>query len=308
MMLPQAGAAPSARTPWTSHVMRIAAIRDEAPGVQTYAVVFRDGEVGGDGYRFEPGQFNMLLLPGIGEAAISISSAADVDPSAGPDAGTDSRRAGGRGRSPVIEHTVRAVGNVTQALARLGQGAEVILRGPFGKPWPLEALRGRDVVIAAGGVGLASLRAAILRLVARRDDYAAITILHGAKTPADLLYTGEFAAWRTAGITVHTIVDAAGPDWTGHRGLVTDLLDPLDMAAGSTSLLCCGPEAMMAAVVRRAKSRGLADADIYLSVERNMACAAGFCGLCQFGPAFVCKDGPVFRHDVIAPFLAVANL
>ena len=276
--------------------MRVAAIRDEAPGVRTYAVAFRDGDAHGDRYRFEPGQFNMLLLPGIGEAAISISSAADPDPTVGP------------GRGTVIEHTVRSVGNVTQALARLGVGDEVILRGPFGKPWPLEALRGRDIVVAAGGVGLASLRAAILRLVARRRDYAAITILHGAKTPADLLYAGEYAAWRAAGITVHTIVDAAGPDWAGHRGLVPDLLDPLDMAAGRTSLLCCGPEAMMAAVVRRAKLRGLTDVDILLSVERNMACAAGFCGLCQFGPAFVCKDGPVFRHDVIAPFLAVANL
>lgn len=287
------GPATVAGTPWKSRVMRIAAIRDEAPGVRTYTLAFRDGD--GDG-RFAPGQFNMLLLPGIGEAAISISAAAGDDAATAPD------------NHQVIEHTVRAVGNVTQALARLGVGDEVVVRGPFGRPWPLDALRGRDIVIAAGGVGLASLRAAILALMARRTDHAAITILHGAKTPADLLYAGEYDAWRAAGIVVHATVDVAGSDWTGHRGLVPDLLDGIALAAGRTSLLCCGPEPMMEAVVRRARSRGLSDADIFLSVERNMACAAGFCGLCQFGPAFVCKDGPVFRHDEIAAYLAVRHL
>lgn len=238
--------------------------------------------------RFEPGQFHMLLLPGIGEAAISISS----DPE----------------EPATIEHTVHALGNVTLALARLGVGDEIILRGPFGRGWPLEALRGRDIVIAAGGLGLASLRAAIRQLARRRHDYGRITVVHGARSPAVLLYGLDYAAWRDAGIDVRTIVDQAAPGWTGPVGFVPALLADIPLEASRTSLLCCGPEAMMKAVVDTAVERGIAAADILLSVERNMSCAAGFCGLCQFGPAFVCKDGPVFRYPAISPFLAVPHL
>jgi NAD(P)H-flavin reductase len=278
---------PRPGTPWQSRVTRIAAVRAEAPGVRTYDLVFRDGP--GD-YRFLPGQFNMLLLPGIGEAAISISS--------------DSLAAAGRG----VGHTVRAVGNVTEALARLDVGAEVILRGPFGKPWPLDDLRGRDLVVVAGGVGLASLRSAILHIAAHRGRYGRVAVLHGAKTPADLLCTADYAAWRREGIEVVTTVDAPDPGWTGRVGFVPVAFDALPIAPEATSVLCCGPERMMDAVVDRALSRGVGPADILLSLERNMACAAGFCGLCQFGPAFICKDGPVFRYDAIAAYLAVPHL
>jgi NAD(P)H-flavin reductase len=297
-------------SPWTAHVMRIVAVRPEIEGVQTFDLEFRDGPPPG-GYRFLPGQFNMLCLPGIGEAAISIAS----DP---------------RAAAPV-GHTFRAVGNLTTALARLGVGAEVILRGPFGTAWPLATLVGRDLVIAAGGLGLASLRAAILHVASTRDDYGQVAVLHGAKRPADLLYTSEYDAWRKAGLDVRVIVDAVDPAaaaaWTGPVGFVPALLDGLALAPGRTSLLCCGPEPMMHAVVERAVAvagGAAADAssaaagaaaetaagplDVWLSLERNMACAAGFCGLCQFGPEFVCRDGPVFRHDRIARFLAIRHL
>jgi len=302
-------------SPWTAHVMRIAAVRPEIDGVQTIDLVFRDGPPPG-GYRFLPGQFNMLCLPGIGEAAISIAS----DPAVAAPVG----------------HTFRAVGNLTHALARLGAGAEVILRGPFGTAWPLDAVVGRDLIIAAGGLGLASMRAAILQVVARRGDYGRVAVLHGAKTPAALLYTSEYEAWRGAGLDVRVIVDAADAEdaaadavgvttrepWRGPVGFVPALLDGLEIQPGRTSLLCCGPEPMMQAVVDRAvflnagcagtpaaqPSASAAPIDIWLSLERNMACAAGFCGLCQFGPEFVCRDGPVFRHDRIARFLTVRHL
>ena len=274
--------------------MRIASIRDEAPGVRTYALAFRDGPVP---YDFAAGQFNMLLLPGIGEAAISIASApASRSPSAS------------RVPAAPIEHTVRAVGNVTLALARLGPGAEVLLRGPFGRPWPLADLRGRDLVIVGGGVGLATLRSAILAVAAQRGDFGRVTVIHGAKTPADLLYTAEHPAWRAAGIDVTTVVNRADAAWSGPIGLVVDPLDALDLAAGSTTVLTCGPEPMLHAVAEHARHRGIAAADVLVSMERNMACAAGFCGLCQFGPAFVCRDGPVFSWAAIAPFLAVPHL
>ena len=277
------GFAPPAppRSPWQGRPARLVAVEAEAPDVATYQFVC------GEPFAFAPGQFNMLHLPGIGAAAISISS----DPGAA-----------------TVAHTVRAVGNVTQALTRLLPGAGVLLRGPWGMPWPLAALGGRDVLIVAGGLGLASLRAAIVALVRRRADFGTIRLLIGGRTPADRLYAGEYPTWLRAGLDVRAIVDRPDDEWRGPVGLVTDLLADLDVAPSRTSVLCCGPEPMMQAVAAAVMQRGVAAADIFLSLERNMACAAAICGLCQLGPAFVCRDGPVFRHDRIAPFLDVRHL
>lgn len=275
------------RDAWQHHAARIMAIRDEVTGVRTYDLVFRDSRAAAR-YEFAPGQFNMLYLPGIGEAAISISS----DPA---------------DRSS-ISHTVKAVGNVTDALARLGVGDEVILRGPFGTPWPLADLRGHDIVIAVGGVGLASVRAAILEIATNRESYGRVAVLFGAKTPAALLYEREYDTWRGRGIDVRTIVDQADAGWRGPTGLVTLLFDDLALDPSRTGLLACGPEPMMLAVVRRAEAAGLSQARMFVSMERNMICAARLCGLCQFGPEFVCRDGPVFPYDRIARFLAIPNL
>jgi NAD(P)H-flavin reductase len=275
------------RDAWQHHAMRIMVIRDEVTGVRTYDLVFRDSRAAAR-YEFAPGQFNMLYLPGIGEAAISISS----DPA---------------DRSS-ISHTVKSVGNVTDALARLAVGDEVILRGPFGTPWPLADLRGHDIVIAVGGVGLASVRAAILAIARDRESYGRVAVLFGAKTPAALLYQREYDAWRGRGIDVRTIVDQADAGWRGRTGLVTLLFDDLALDPSRTGLLACGPEPMMLAVVRRAEAEGLAQSQMFLSMERNMICAARLCGLCQFGPEFVCRDGPVFPYDRIARFLTIPNL
>lgn len=277
----------SGRDAWHHHVTRIVATRDEVAGVRTYDLAFRDPDAAA-GYVFAPGQFNMLYLPGIGEAAISISS----DP---------------RERA-FVGHTVKAVGNVTQALERLGAGDEVVLRGPFGTAWPLEELRGRDVVIVTGGVGLASVRSAILQIIAARGDYGRVAVLFGAKTPAGLIYTDEYDRWRAAGIEVLLTVDEADGNWTGRVGLVTALFDDLDFSSASSGLICCGPEPMMLAVVKRAGAAGISPSDTYLSMERNMSCAARLCGLCQFGPEFVCRDGPVFPYDRIARFLEIRHL
>lgn len=275
------------RDAWQHHATRIVAVRDEVAHVRTYDLAFRDSQMAAD-YSFAPGQFNMLYLPGIGEAAISISS-----------------DHGARGS---IGHTVKAVGNVTDALARLGVGDEVILRGPFGTPWPLADLRGHDVVIAVGGVGLASVRAAILAIAHDRDSYGRVSLLFGAKTPAVQLYEHEYDDWRGRGIDVRIIVDRGDGGWSGRTGLVTSLFDDLPLDSSRTSLICCGPEPMMLAVVRRAEAAGLLHSRMFVSMERNMICAARLCGLCQFGPEFVCRDGPVFPYDRIAKFLAIPNL
>ncbi|MFM8415305.1 MAG: FAD/NAD(P)-binding protein [Planctomycetota bacterium] len=276
-----------AADPWRSHPARILRITPEVPGVRTYDLEFTDPAVR-DAYRFAAGQFNMLFLPGIGEAAISISS----------DAATPQ----------LLAHTVRAVGNVTDALARLEVGDEVLLRGPFGRPWPVDALEGRHVIVVGGGLGLASQRAAIHEFARHRDRYASVTILHGAKTPAGLFYVAEYDAWRAAGIDVCPAVESGDASWGGHVGLVTELFADLAIAPARAAVLCCGPDPMMTAVARAAAGIGIAGRDVYVSLERNMACAVRHCGLCQFGPHFVCQDGPVFAYDSIAEFLAVPHL
>jgi len=273
--------------PWRSHPARILRIRPEVPGVQTYDLEFRDARVG-DAYRFAAGQFNMLYLPGIGEAAISIAS----------DSATPA----------VLAHTVRAVGNVTGALARLDVGDEVLLRGPYGRPWPVDELAGRHVVVVGGGLGLASQRTAICGFARHRDRYASVTILHGAKTPAGLFFQREYDAWRAAGIDVRPTVDEADASWSGHVGLVTDLFAGLAIDPTRAAVLCCGPDPMMTAVARAAGVIGIEEGNVFVSLERNMACAVRHCGLCQFGPQFVCQDGPVFPYDSIAGLLTVPHL
>jgi sulfhydrogenase subunit gamma (sulfur reductase) len=284
---PAGGPADAAADPWRSHPARILRITPEVPGVQTYDLEFRDERVR-DAYRFQAGQFNMLYLPGIGEAAISISSDAAMP--------------------RMLAHTVRAVGNVTEALARLDVGDEVLLRGPYGRPWPVDSLCGRHVIVVGGGLGLASQRTAILECARCRARYASITILHGAKTPEGLFYTAEYAAWRAAGIDVRPAVDTPDATWRGHVGLVTDLFADLAIDPGNAAVLCCGPDPMMSAVARAAAGIGIAPRDVFVSLERNMACAVRHCGLCQFGPHFVCQDGPVFAYDRIAEYLAVPHL
>lgn len=286
-MSPAAAGSAPVTDPWRSHAARILRITPEVPGVRTYDLEFTDEEIRA-GYRFAAGQFNMLHLPGIGEAAISISSDA-----AAPQ---------------VLAHTVRAVGNVTDALARLDVGDGVLLRGPFGRPWPVEAIRGRHVVVVGGGLGLASQRTAILGLARQRQHHASVTILHGAKTPAGLFYTAEYGAWRAAGIDVRPTVDEGDLAWRGPVGLVTDLFAGLAIDPANAAVLCCGPDPMMAAVARAAAGVGIAGRDVYVSLERNMACAVRHCGLCQLGPHFVCQDGPVFAYDSIAALLAVPHL
>jgi NAD(P)H-flavin reductase len=203
---------------------------------------------------------------------------------------------------------VRAVGNVTDALARCRVGDEVLVRGPFGTPWPLDRVAGCDVVIVGGGLGLASQRAAIRSLAHGVGSARQVTVLHGAKTPAGLLYRDEYPAWRAAGIDVRTVVDAADDDWTGAVGLVTDLLAEVPLDPDATMILCCGPDPMMVGIAEAAVRRGVPAARVFLSLERNMACAVAHCGLCQFGPLFICRDGPVLGYDALAGLLAVAHL
>ena len=239
--------------------------------------------------RFAPGQFNMLYVFGVGEVPLSISG----DP-ANP--------------LPLI-HTIRAVGPVTEAMEKLRSGDMVGIRGPFGTAWPVVEAEGSDVVIVAGGVGLAPLRSAIYQVLANREKYGKICIYYGARTPEDILYSAELKKWRGRfDLTVDVTVDRATSQWVGRVGVVTRLVaqggfDPLHTLA-----MICGPELMMRYTVQVLQQQGVGDDRMYLSMERNMECAIGFCGHCQFGPYFVCKDGPVFRYDRIVNLLEVREL
>ena len=238
---------------------------------------------------FEPGQFNMLSVFGVGEIPISIS---------GPV--SDSSK---------IIHTIRDVGPVSRALAALTPGAVLGLRGPYGAPWPVEAARGRDVVVVAGGLGLAPVRPILYELVENRGAYGKVTLLYGARSPAEILFAEELGQWRARlDMGVEVSVDRATEDWRGHVGVVTALLRQADFDPEATNAFVCGPEIMMRFAANGLVDLGVAATDIHLSMERNMQCAIGLCGHCQFGPVFVCKDGPVFDWATMKPLMRIKEL
>jgi len=273
--------------PWIPLEVRIDGIKQELPNTSSYQLQFTNDSIASR-YRFLPGQFNMLYLPGLGESAISISSDPD--------------------NHDLLTHTVRVAGNVTGALSRCRVGDQIFLRGPFGSAWPVDQCRGRDVILASGGIGLAPLRPVLYHIMRRRGDFGRVWLLYGARSPESLLYTDEFDSWRNAGIEVYVTVDIADEHWSGEIGVVPGLFSRVDLNADAASVLTCGPEIMMRFVIGEAVSRGVDPANVYLSMERNMSCAMGFCGHCQLGPAFVCKDGPVFSYPQMEPYLNLEDL
>ncbi len=242
-------------------------------------------------FAFLPGQFNMLYVPGVGEVPISISG----DPA----------------RPLPVDHTIRAVGFVTRALTSLRPGDMVGLRGPFGRGWPLDAARGKDVVIVGGGIGLAPLRPLIYYILRHRDDFASVVILYGARSPRELLYRRELEQWRGRfDVEALVTVDRGDEKWRGHVGVVTTLFRQAErfFSPANTVAFICGPEIMMRFTVREFQERGVPDSNIYISMERNMKCGVGLCGHCQYGPKFICKDGPVFSYAEIGPLFEVREI
>jgi len=192
---------------------------------------------------------------------------------------------------------------VTQALQRLRRGDVIGVRGPFGSAWPIGENKGNDVVIIAGGIGLAPLRPVIYYLLSHREQYGRVLLLYGARTPNDLLYTRELEQWRGRfDLDVQITVDTAVSSWRGHVGVVTRFIAKASFDQANTVALLCGPEVMMRFSIAELQQQGLSAEHIFISMERNMHCAVGFCGHCQFGPTFICKDGPVFRYDRVRPW------
>ena len=234
-----------------------------------------------------PGQFTMMYVPGIGEVPISISGT-------GPGAG--------------LVQTVRAVGAVTRALCAAGQGQMIGLRGPYGTHWEVDRAAGGDLLIVAGGIGLAPLREALLAALGNGARYRRIVVLIGARSPAELVFGQELGGWRRGGAEVEVTVDQAMEGWAGHVGVVTQLLGYADIDPARTTALICGPEVMMRLTARELRALGVPAARIRVSLERNMRCGVAECGHCQLGPLLLCRDGPVISYDVAAPLLAIREL
>ncbi|MBM2616418.1 FAD/NAD(P)-binding protein [Actinoplanes sp. LDG1-06] len=240
---------------------------------------------------FAPGQFAMLTAYGIGEVPISLSGL--------PAPHETARR---------LTHTLRAVGAVTRALHAAGPGTVIGVRGPFGTTWDVPSAAGHDVVVVAGGIGLAPVRPIVQAVLAERDRYGEVVLLVGARTPADLLYRDDLDRWAAAGVQVGVTVDRPAEGWNGHVGVVPALVASARFRPGRSVGFVCGPEVMMRFTARALTDRGVPASRVRVSLERNMRCGAGWCGHCQLGPLLLCRDGPVVDYARAEPLLDVREL
>jgi NAD(P)H-flavin reductase len=242
-----------------------------------------------DAIQPQPGQFNMLYAFGVGEVPISTSALPD--------------------ESGALVHTIRDVGAVSHALVTSTPGSVIGVRGPYGTTWPLELARGRDLVICAGGIGLAPLRPAIYHALTHRHDFASVCVMVGARTPQELLFLRELEDWRGRfDVDLDVTVDNARGDWHGRVGVVTQLIPRAPFDPETAVALVCGPELMMTFSARALGQRGIPKERIFISMERNMRCGLGHCGHCQLGPTLICRDGPVFRLDEMEQLMEVREL
>jgi anaerobic sulfite reductase subunit B len=234
-----------------------------------------------------PGQFTMLYAFGVGEVPVSVS---------------------GSGRGQVLVQTIRAVGAVTRALCAAVPGDVIGVRGPFGTDWRLSIADGRDVLIVAGGIGLAPLRPVVLTALDQRARYDRVVLLVGARSPEDVIFARELETWRRRGADVQVTVDHGRADWDGRVGLVTGLIENAVDDPADTAAFVCGPEIMMRLSADMLVHCGIPAADIRVSLERNMRCGAALCGHCQLGPLLLCRDGPVVSYAKAAPLVTIKEL
>jgi NAD(P)H-flavin reductase len=240
--------------------------------------------------RPRPGEYMMVYAFGVGEIALSVSG----DPTV-----TDG----------TITHTIRAVGAVSRALHDAAAGTVLGVRGPFGTGWGLDEAAGRDLVIVAGGVGLAPLRPVVLAALAERARYGRVVLIAGARSRDDFLFSADLAEWaRGAPVEVHLTVDVPVQGWPGEIGFVTEPLRRLALDPDATTAFLCGPEPMMRFGAQALLDKGLSANDIQVSIERNMQCGIGWCGHCQLGPLLLCRDGPVLGYDLAGPLLRIKEL
>lgn len=265
--------------PYLPHRADIIKIIEETHDTRTFRLTFTNPLLK-EQFSFQPGQFNMITLFGIGEAPISISS--------------------DHSHMDYFDHTVRKVGNVTKAMFRLKEGDSLRVRGPYGRGWPLELAKGKNILIVAGGIGLAPLRPFIYNFLNNREQFGNLEVLYGARTPLDALFTSQWKEWNAVkGFTFRPTVDGVptGVKWDYNVGLVTKLFDSMTSVPDNTLVAMCGPEIMMKFAVQGLLEKNFNARDIFLSLERRMNCGISKCGFCQIGPKFVCQDGPIFSYQ-----------
>ncbi|WP_133130773.1 FAD/NAD(P)-binding protein [Legionella yabuuchiae] len=265
------------KDPYLPLTAQIIERKQESPTIVTLNTQFVDPP---SRFQFSPGQFNMLYLYGVGEVPISIAS----DPA----------------EDNFLSHTIRTVGRVTKAMNTLKENDTIGIRGPYGRGWPVDRAKGRDVLIITGGLGCAPTVSLVRYILARRKYFGSLKILQGVKHSEDFIYRKQYKTWQEASDTeVHIAADQARSNWAWHKGYVTDLIDTLILNPKKTIVMMCGPEMMMRAAVKTLRNKLISEDDIYLSMERNMECAIGHCGHCQYGGLFICKDGPVFSYPEV---------
>jgi len=248
-------------------------IKHEAEGVKTYTVS------AGNPFFYEPGQFNMVGFPGVGEAPISLSSIL---------------------HDGCFEHTIKSVGRVTNFLDNLKKGYEIFLRGPYGRGWPIKEAEGIDILLIAGGVGLAPIRPVIQTILNRRKSFGEVSLIYGARDEKSILYMDGFKEWEKEIALYLTVDEASDPKlWKHNVGLVTELLDKVKVKPERTVAFVCGPEIMMRFICRGLLMNGISQSKLYVSLERRMKCGIAQCGHCQHSGLFVCKDGPVFSYKEV---------
>lgn len=249
-------------------------IIDENPQIKTFVTSFRD-EMFNRCFTYEPGQFMMVSLAHHGEAPISISSTPT--------------------RPGTLHLSVRRAGRLTGAMFDLAVGDVIGLRGPYGRPFPLDII-GRDLLFVAGGIGLAPLRSVIHFCIDKGGEQGKKIILYGSRNPDEIAFTADIAAWQEkTGVDVRLTVDQGAPGWKGTVGLVTHLLDTLALSPEQTTALVCGPEVMIHATLERLTRLGLSDDNIWTTMERHMKCGIGTCGHCHMNGALICREGPVYN-------------
>ena len=265
----------------------VVSVTRETPDTNTYTIKLNEP------FTANPGQFNMIYVYGLGEIPVSLSNLPER-----------------KGTYTLINHTIRSVGAVTKAIMlRIGAGSQVGVRGPYGNGWPMREIEGRDIVIVAGGIGLAPLRPAIKHIEINREKYGRVNILYGARSPELLLYKYElnnYAMIPNTKLLLSSDIPAEG--WLHYVGFVTNLINYVDVDLKNTSVLVCGPEIMMKVAVKNLLKKGFKSEDIYISMERRMRCGVGVCGTCQFGHYFICRDGPVFRYSDIEEYFWVEGI
>ena len=266
------------------HIAVIETIIDESPGVKTFHFNFKDEKLRQE-FTFESGQFGEYSVFGVGEAPFCISSSPT--------------------RKDHLEFTVQRVGKVTKALHQLGAGSEIGVRGPYGKSFPLDLLKGKNLVFVGGGIGLAPLRSLIWNVVDNRDSYGNVDIIYGARSPGDLCFKYDLDAWEGDNtMRIVTTIDREHPDWTGKVGLVPRVLEEVAPSADNAVAIVCGPPIMIRFTFPSLEKLGFAPEQMITTLEKRMKCGIGKCGRCNIGNLYVCRDGPVFTYAQIKDFIS----